>query len=82
MSKGDPIPLSEDDHTVRAVQGIDYHRKRATQKPAQHADKAPPAEKAIHIPLPFDDVMSAVLKVKPQPKTLANRQSKKSSAKK
>jgi hypothetical protein len=55
---------------------------QAVRDAGRPAVKPPPAEKAIHIPLPFDDVMSAVLKVKPEPKPTAKPATKKPSAKK
>jgi len=60
----------KDADIVRAVQGTEPHRRRAEKKSA-------PAEKSIHIPLPFDAVMSAVVKVKPQPKAASKASSKK-----
>jgi hypothetical protein len=42
------------------------HRRREAIPPS--VEKSAPAEKAIHIPLPFDAVMSAVVKIKPEPK--------------
>jgi hypothetical protein len=46
----------------------------ASRKSGQtRLDKSAPAEKAIHIPLPFDAVMGAVVKVKPEPKPTKRR---------
>jgi hypothetical protein len=73
----------DDADIVRAVQGTGTHRKRAAKKAAPRVEKSAPAEKPIHIPLPFDAVMSAVMNVKPQTKAhpAGKQERKKSPAK-
>lgn len=64
--------MPRDADIIRTVRG-------ATEK---RSAKSAPAEKAIHIPLPFDAVMSAVLKVKPEPKAQTKTETSKRPTKK
>lgn len=66
--------MKNDAEIVKAVQGSGTHRRRATENAETHLEKSASAEKAIHIPLPFDTVMSAVVKIKPEPKESAKRE--------
>jgi hypothetical protein len=49
---------------LKAVRATSPSRKSSRTR----LDKFTPAKKAINIPLPFDAVMSAIVKIKPEPK--------------
>jgi hypothetical protein len=49
---------------IKAVRATGVSRKAGRTR----LNRSAPAEKAIHIPLLFDAVMSAVVKIKPEPK--------------
>jgi len=67
--------MKKDSELIQEVRDAGHRRRKTPGKPA-------PAEKPIHIPLPFDDVISAVLKVNPRPKPPVDSKSKKRVAKK
>jgi hypothetical protein len=70
--------MKKDAELIQAVRDAGYRRLENSVPPGKPA----PAEKPIHIPLAFEDVISAVLKVKPQPKAPVDSKSKKRAAKK
>jgi hypothetical protein len=57
--------MKKDAELIQKIRDTGHRRREAT---IPSAGKSAPAEKAIHIPLPFDAVMSAVVKIKPQSK--------------